>query len=243
MQPSFLPWTGYFALMCEADAFVFLDDVQFSKQSWQSRNRILGPNGPIILSLPVARKPAKPMIRDARIADLPVKDNLLKRAGGCLGKAPFWPLAEGLLAEALDQAAEGLAATNIAFIRSMAETLGIRPELHHSTKLGIPPGEKSVRLLSICRALGADCYLSPVGSADYLSEANPFSEDDIPLRFQTFTPLPYPQGKPEFVSHLSALDALARLGPEALAELIRAGTGPARNLEQLNVVPLCRKPT
>jgi hypothetical protein len=237
MQPTFLPWTGYFALMGEVDAFVFLDDVQFSKQSWQSRNRILGPNGPVILSLPVERKPAKPMIRDARIANLPVKDDLLKRAGGCLGKAPFWPLAEGLLAEALDQAAEGLAATNIAFIRSMSETLGICPELHRSSELGIPPDEKSLRLLSICRSLGADRYLSPVGSADYLSQANPFSEDGIRLRFQTFTPLPYAQGKSEFVSHLSALDALARIGPEALAGLIRAGTGRARRLEDLNEVP------
>ena len=41
MQPTYLPWAGYFNLIEETDAFVFLDDVQFSYQSWQQRNRIV----------------------------------------------------------------------------------------------------------------------------------------------------------------------------------------------------------
>ncbi|MEM7600815.1 MAG: WbqC family protein, partial [Verrucomicrobiota bacterium] len=35
-QPTFLPWMGYFNLIAQADIFVFLDDVQYEKQSWQS---------------------------------------------------------------------------------------------------------------------------------------------------------------------------------------------------------------
>ena len=40
MQPTYLPWIGYFDLIDEADTFVFLDNVQFEKQSWQQRNRV-----------------------------------------------------------------------------------------------------------------------------------------------------------------------------------------------------------
>ena len=40
MQPTFLPWCGYFDLMDEVDVFVFLDDVQFDYRSWQHRNKI-----------------------------------------------------------------------------------------------------------------------------------------------------------------------------------------------------------
>ncbi|WP_370302900.1 WbqC family protein, partial [Rheinheimera baltica] len=40
MQPTFLPWSGYFNLMASVDVFVFLDDAQFQKGSWHNRNRI-----------------------------------------------------------------------------------------------------------------------------------------------------------------------------------------------------------
>ena len=40
MQPHFFPWSGYFNLINKCDIFVFLDDVQFSKNSWQVRNKL-----------------------------------------------------------------------------------------------------------------------------------------------------------------------------------------------------------
>ena len=40
MQPTYLPWAGYFSLMKKVDTFVFLDSVQFERRSWQQRNRI-----------------------------------------------------------------------------------------------------------------------------------------------------------------------------------------------------------
>ena len=36
MQPTFLPWAGYFRLAVNVDSFVFLDDAQLSRQSWQT---------------------------------------------------------------------------------------------------------------------------------------------------------------------------------------------------------------
>ena len=40
MQPTFLPWLGYFDLIDRIDLLVFLDSVQFERQSWQQRNRL-----------------------------------------------------------------------------------------------------------------------------------------------------------------------------------------------------------
>jgi len=45
MQPTYLPWMGYFGMIDIADMFVFYDDVQFEKQSWQQRNKIKTPSG------------------------------------------------------------------------------------------------------------------------------------------------------------------------------------------------------
>lgn len=33
MQPTYLPWLGYFDLIDQADIFILLDDVQLTKRS------------------------------------------------------------------------------------------------------------------------------------------------------------------------------------------------------------------
>ena len=35
LQPTYLPWIGYFDMIDIADIYVVFDDVQFSKKSWQ----------------------------------------------------------------------------------------------------------------------------------------------------------------------------------------------------------------
>ena len=56
MQPTYLPWLGYFDLIDRSDIFVFLNSVQFDKRSWQQRNRIKTPNGELMLTVPVLTK-------------------------------------------------------------------------------------------------------------------------------------------------------------------------------------------
>ena len=56
MQPTYLPWPGYFDLMDQSDIFVFLDYVQFDKRSWQQRNRIKSAAGEQMLTVPVFSK-------------------------------------------------------------------------------------------------------------------------------------------------------------------------------------------
>ena len=55
MQPTFLPWLGYFALLKCVDEFVFLDTVQFDTRSWQQRNRICHNEGSLMLTVPVKK--------------------------------------------------------------------------------------------------------------------------------------------------------------------------------------------
>ena len=55
MQPTYLPWIGYFDLIKQSDIFVFLNDVQFSKQSWQVKNRIKNQGKELMLTIPVKK--------------------------------------------------------------------------------------------------------------------------------------------------------------------------------------------
>ena len=45
VQSSYIPWKGYFDLIRAADEFILLDDVQFTKRDWRSRNRIKTKDG------------------------------------------------------------------------------------------------------------------------------------------------------------------------------------------------------
>ena len=56
MQPTFLPWIGYFAMIQDVDKFVILDNVQFSRRSWQQRNQIMNNNIAKWMSVPVYKK-------------------------------------------------------------------------------------------------------------------------------------------------------------------------------------------
>ena len=56
LQPTFLPWLGYFDLIDQSDIFVFLDSVQFNKRSWQQRNKIKTPKGLEWVTIPVKVK-------------------------------------------------------------------------------------------------------------------------------------------------------------------------------------------
>jgi len=54
LQPSYIPWRGYFHQIRKADVFVFYDDVQYDKRGYRNRNQIKTRNGKIWLTIPVS---------------------------------------------------------------------------------------------------------------------------------------------------------------------------------------------
>jgi hypothetical protein len=88
------------------------------------------------------------------------------------------------------------------------------PVFHVSSHFPLS-GHKSAHVLAICRHLGADSYLSPIGSREYMEEESLFAASEVKVSYQDYTPAPYPQpGVKEFISHMSIFDVLANLGFE-----------------------------
>ncbi|MFV0269502.1 MAG: WbqC family protein, partial [Draconibacterium sp.] len=90
-QPNFMPWLGYFYKMAKADVFVLLDDVRHSKSSFTNRVQIKTPQGPKLLSVPLAEK-------EILINQLPISNdgkwnkNQLKLIHNSYRKAPCFNL-------------------------------------------------------------------------------------------------------------------------------------------------------
>lgn len=118
-------------------------------------------------------------------------------------------------------ASRKIAEINVAIIRSVFKILGVNCETALSSELRCD-GQRSQKLASIVRTVGADVYLSPEGSRQYL-EADDFSNRfGIELLFQRYTPPPYAQRKSEnFVSHLSIIDVIGSMGVDFASSYIR----------------------
>jgi len=65
----YLPWIGYFGMIETADVFVFYDDVQFVRRSWQRRNKIKVPDGDFTWLTVSVHKDYGQEIRDVEIRD------------------------------------------------------------------------------------------------------------------------------------------------------------------------------
>jgi len=223
MQPTFLPWMGYFAMMAQARHFLYLDDVQLSKQSWQTRNRIKTKQGELMLSVPVASGAWREEIRNAPIARPQMLAKMQRSIAQSLSKAPHFAALEALLFPILAAPPATVGALNIAIIEAIAEALALPARRQTTSDLALPAGDKSDRLVQLTRAVGGDAYLSAPGSIAYLARANPFPIAGMPLRFFQFAHPVYPQLHGDFLPYLSIIDALANLGPEQTRAVLESG--------------------
>ena len=233
MQPTYIPWSGYFALMMEVDYFVFLDDVQLIQRSWHRRNRIKANNGERMLSIPVDVKNSKSdQIQDVLInnsTDWNKKHlNFIKSD---YHKSVHFDFFFQLMKEALEKPAEYLGAFNKNLILRIADFLNVSCKFMTSSSISAQ-GTKVTKTIGILKELGASKYLSPVGSFGYIDENNVFADHGVELMYQNFTHPVYAQQHGDFISHLSIMDMLFNQGIEA-KELIAKGISKSYQHEEL----------
>ncbi len=229
MQPTYLPWLGYFDLMDQADCFVVLDNVQFEQQSWQQRNRIKTSQGPMWLTVPIIRQFPQTIERVRINNQTDWTSKHWRTIEQNYRRAPFWELYSGGLKTIFHQHWEFLENLNLTIMNWVREKLGISTLFRRARDL-LVVGHRTALLVNICKHLGADAYLSPLGSAVYLREDATFEAHGIRVEFQHFVHPVYRQLYPPFVPYLSAIDLLMNEG-EASLGIIRSGRRPPDDLE------------
>jgi hypothetical protein len=231
----YLPWTGYFALMDQVDVFVFLDDVQFNHRSWQQRNRVKSPRGPVWLTVPVLTKGQRhQLIRETEISSSePWQRKHTKTISRNYSKALWTSEYQPWLEETLQRPWASLCDLTVSLVKDLAGFLGIHASFIHASELEVT-GSKVSKLISICQRLGADEYLSPIGSFAYIEADNRFSDADIKLLYQNYEHPIYRQLYGEFLSHLSVVDLLLNEGSQS-REIIRGGKRAPYTSEELRV--------
>jgi hypothetical protein len=227
-QPTYLPWIGYLDLIDQVDTFVFLDNVQFEKQSWQQRNRIKTPTGLHWLTVPVVfRGRFGQLINEVEIRDSEFWRNHLRAIELNYRRAPFFDDYFEELSSRMETTAKSLSAALIAdldirLIEWFMDKLGIQTRLLLSSHLE-QPGRRTELLANICDSLGADQYVSPLGSAAYLlQEMDVLLDKEIDVVFQHYEHPRYRQLFSPFCPYASILDLIFNEGDRAL-EILRSG--------------------
>lgn len=227
MQPTYLPWMGYFDLIDSVDKFVFLDNVQLERSGWQVRNRIRSSQGELMLRVAIStpNRFDDTLIHQTQFVNgHPWRKKHLKSIKMNYQKAPFFEQLYPLLENIYQQDETSLSEFNIQVINTLCSFMGIHtPKLRASELTGIE-GIKDTRLTSLCKHLGADQYLSPSGAMAYIEQTSPggdLSKNGIDVFYHQFIHPQYTQLYDGFISHLSIIDTLFNLGPENTLALIR----------------------
>lgn len=233
-QPTFLPWAGWFDLADQVDLFVILDDVAFSKQSWQQRNRIRTRNGLEFLSVPVKTSGRLGQrIADCELVDQSFVVKMVKSLQANYSKAPFFGVTFDELASTLQTAASTnrLVELNCALISWMAARLGVTTPMIRASTLAAG-GERGEYVAAICECVDADRYLSPAGAEGYLIEdRHSFERRGIEVLIHVYEHPEYVQRFTPFIPFASALDLIFNLGPTA-GEVMRSGRRVARAVDE-----------
>jgi hypothetical protein len=213
LQPGYLPWLGFFHQLHRADVFVYYDDVQYDKHGWRNRNRIKTRNGPLWLTVPVHGRGF------SQIVDVEIDTNTawarkhVASIRQAYARAPFLDRYIPALEELLLRPWKRLVDLDIACATLMAQWLRIATRTERSSRLGVQ-GERTRRLVEICRHFGATRYLSGDAARAYL-DVPLFEHHGIRVEWQRYAHPTYPQLHGEFVPYLSALDLLLNCGDEA----------------------------
>ena len=218
LQPSYIPWRGFFHQIQKADLFVFYDDVQFDKRGWRNRNRIKTPQGSRWLTIPVHSQGHQlehtPIDAIEICWDIEWNRIQWRSLQQHYHTAPFFDKYRDLLETFFSRRDRLLADFVIDFSIALARELGVtRTRFLRSSTLG-PTGTKTDRLLDVLQKIGATHYITGPSARDYLDEGK-LGAAGMSVEYMAYDYPEYPQLYPPFDPQVSILDLLFMTGPDA----------------------------
>ena len=205
-QPAYLPWIGYFEKIAHSDIFIYLDTVQFEKNSFINRNVIKTPQGSSWLTIPIKVKnhiknslimtkidEQKPW-RKKHIKSIEMNYKKAKRFQECYLK----------IERVINYMDSNLSEYCFNHLKFWINELEINTKIFRASDLPIN-SNKSNLVLDLCQYFGSDVYLSGILGKNYLIEED-FIKHGIKIQYQQHMQKIYPQLWGEYIPNLSILD-------------------------------------
>jgi hypothetical protein len=197
-----------------------MDNAQYDKR-FTNRNRILAPTGPIWLTVPIDKSQKFGKNAEVRVNNsLPWKQEHWKKLSYSYRNAKWFATYGPFFEEFYERDHEKLVDVDIETTEKLMQWLEIKIQVIRESELGVE-GQGTERLVNICKAIGADTYVSGIGGRNYM-EDRLFTDQQVKLEYQQYRPVPYRHRfVDEFIPDLSVVDMLFNMGPLS-KELVRS---------------------
>jgi len=216
VQSNYIPWRGYFDLINSVDEFILYDDVQYTIRDWRNRNIIKTQNGPRWLTIPVEVKGKYfQKIKDTVISDTTWGRKHWASIIHNYSRAKYFLIYRELFKDLYLRSEDKLLSQiNYRFIIAICQILGIRTTISRSMDYNLV-GDKTDRLVHLCKQAGATAYVSGPSAKAYLDE-DVFRNEGIAVAYIDYSGYPeYRQLYPPFEPNVTIIDLIFNEGPSA----------------------------
>lgn len=227
-QPHFLPWTGYVNRIYLSDVFVIMDNMEYTRNNFVSRNRIITRNGISYLTIPVEYKgKSHSLISDIKVNEIRYEHYVskhLETIRHSYSKRPGFNSFYPILRSALNERSSNLLSLNIKMLSIILDYLNIKTNILLGSSLNIA-GNKSDGLFSdLCIKTGCVSLLLGLGASTKYIDKESVSSQGVEVCYQKFSHPVYPQRTRTFVSGISIIDLIFNV-EKSEAELLVKKSG------------------
>ena len=215
MQPTYLPWIGYFAILKNCQQFIILDDVQFNKRSWQQRNNIKSHGKEITLTVPVISKNKQYQKINEVLIDSSrnFRHKHVKSLTINYSKSKYFNQIQKDLFDIINYPYKKLIDLNVNLIKYFINYLDFNIDINYSSFYKTD-NSKDQLIFDLCKLSDTKEYFTPIGSKAYLNENNleKFYKNNIKVHFFNYSIKEYNQLNGNFISRLSIVDLIFNEG-------------------------------
>lgn len=238
-QPYFLPYIGYFSLIKETDRWIVFDDIQYIKQSWGNRNRILKhPVGLSWILIPIKKHKRATLYSEIIIQNnIEWKQKLIRKFEYYKNKAPYYKVIIKLFEEIINPDFEYLVDLNIHAIEKVCEYLQIPFHYVRFSELNLSISKVKNSgdwALQVCKKMEIKEYINPY-MGYFMFNDKDWRESGIELRFLMNKNIEYSQKRNVFVERLSIIDVLMWNSIENVHRLLKSDLYSADYMAKLSL--------
>lgn len=242
-QPAYLPWLGYFHKIMLADIFVIMDDVQFEKNSFTNRNKIISGGQEVMLTIPVKQKGhLDKTVAQIELVDQRWRKKHLKSIEQAYRKAPAYDAVWEIIRPVFEIESPYLINYANRLTKLFLEYLGIETKIMFASDLNITSHkleyviELTGKAVALCDQKKADepenIFVFGSLGKDYADEKM-LAKANIKPVFQDYNHPQYRQMTKTFIPYISILDLIFNEPKDKLLGIIGSGNITKRELETI----------
>ncbi len=218
MQPYLFPYIGYFQLINAVDEFVIYDDVNYIKQGWINRNRILLDQKAFLITLQLFGASSFKLINQVEVGCN--QKTILKTIEQAYKRAPHFKFVYSIIENILLNSEKNLAKFIEYSIYDINKYLGITTKMVLSSEISKNNELKNQeKVINICEQINATTYINAIGGQEIYSKEC-FLEKGIKLKFIKSKQITYKQFNNEFLPWLSIIDLMMFNEPNIIKKML-----------------------